>query len=178
MTARWGIIGAVGCFSLVTVTWSRRRQPTKRDEEIGAGIGVAATAFSSQTVRTLLQDPEIVSQLKKLGIELIKDKETRESLKTLVKNRAKDPHTRQIAADCAENQVVKDAWVREELIAFVLDVKNELVHDSDIRGSTIDAVKDCALESAKSPLAMETVKSEVGGIVFDILRGSPLRPPP
>lgn len=171
------IVLALGVGSSFVLVRHQRRahRLAERDKDI---LRFTAVATSKETVKEVISDNEVHSQLKTFGINILKEKKTQRLLKDLVKALAKDQDTKDHSKQWLKKNFLDDMWVREEVLRRVRDVEMSIKEDKSnivemiLRGIGAAAVVGLSTEEFKAD-----VRREVLQILFEILKGEPRYPP-
>ncbi|CAD2217972.1 hypothetical protein AGDE_05039 [Angomonas deanei] len=114
-------------------------------------IQLAALTLSSQVVDSTLHSDEFLKGITDFGLKVLTDRRTVEELKTFFRDElTEDTLTRRALKDFFVEDVLKDSWVKEELIGIVGEVTDDVKSDdalfTDLLLKTwlLGAVKDSA----------------------------------
>ncbi|KAG5496747.1 hypothetical protein JIQ42_03580 [Leishmania sp. Namibia] len=106
------------------------RQHPARNDKI---VQLAAIALSSEVVDKSLHDPEVLSQLRTFGLQVLTQPVVVAHLKKFfIHELTDDTPTRAALRTFVVRDVIQDAWVREELVGVAEDLVDSVTDNPDL----------------------------------------------
>eukprot|EP00796_Vickermania_ingenoplastis_P006023 gene6023-4326_t len=163
------VVGAVGVAAGGRYLYMHSHARRAADREKGI-LQIAAVALSKETLKDIIADKEVLHDLKQVGLNILKAPETKESLKSLLKERVSNRETKETLKKFSAQVTIRDLWVEEELLHLLGDIANGLKNDETIFPMPLlSRVGDAALEGLSSDMFKQTVKTEVLKVVGESL---------
>ncbi|CCW61555.1 unnamed protein product [Phytomonas sp. EM1] len=138
-------------------------------------VHLAAISLSSEVVNRTLSDSDFRRTLSQFGIKLLQHKDTLRALKTFaITEFTQDTPTRAALRSFAVNDIIRDPWVKEELIDLVKDTATDIKEDPEIfRNRFLSCLRECSVDSIYSPPLKRKIIDKITGAAWEALMGPP-----
>ncbi|CCW68143.1 unnamed protein product [Phytomonas sp. Hart1] len=138
-------------------------------------VYLAAIALSSEVVKRTLSDSDFRRTSSQFGMKLLLHKDTLEALKAFaITEFTHDTSTRGSLRSFVINDIIRDPWVKEELIDLVKDVATDVKEDPEIsRNRFLSCLRECTIASLHSPSLESDLKMKLTRASWEALIGPP-----